>query len=103
MKNVYNKNRSASIRNADKRMRMWKNAVQITKRNKLRIKAYVKRRTPKYVKDSKSRPKTECTKIYEKASSRIFMINDEIYVPLDMFRSIYHMEDVFIARLTFRK
>jgi hypothetical protein len=83
-----------SIRLATKRLNLSKTTLQRLKAKKLGIKEFIKQKAPKYIKDQKSRAKTGCRKIYEKAIRKILIIDDEIYVPIDPsdvnVRGFYH-------------
>ncbi|KAJ3645955.1 hypothetical protein Zmor_023572 [Zophobas morio] len=94
---MFEKNPSLSVRAAARRLNIAKSTLSDIKIKKLGIKARVKQKAPKYIKQQKERAKTACRKIYKSGLRKILVLDDETYVPIDPAdipkREFFHCSD----------
>lgn len=90
---------SLSVRNCAKSLNLSPSTVSKIKVNRLGIRARVKQKAPKYVKDQETRAKVACARIYRKFLTKkhglVVIMDDETYVPVDPSdvpgRKFYHV------------
>ena len=80
---LFLKHPSTSVSAAAKKLDINRSTLSHIKVRKLGIKAYTKKKAPKYVKDQEQRAKSGCRFVYKKTLQKILIIDDETYLPWD--------------------
>ena len=83
LKATFTKDPSTTVRNVAVKLNLARSTISDFKVHTLGMKAFVKKKVPKYSEAQEKRAKTNSRKIYEKQTQKVLVIDDETYMNID--------------------